>query len=297
MPAAEPPRTLRVVFATDGEQAADGAAELFSAVARRPGTEVLVTSVAPTRTPTVGHLRSRFAPLDERRRRASTVASAAADDLRRAGFAAVPATSEGRPAAAISRTARSHDADVVLVGAANHGVIGRLLGSVSEAVVSRCRSSVLVVREPLASHPTEVIVAVDDDGRAERAVAMVARLLDPARCHLTVLGVAAVLAPSLSPPHVRYAGDEGSRHEASEVRYARREVAGAASRLREAGFDVDERVVVGEPVGRILAEAEERRAGLVVVASRGLGAVDSVLVGSVSRAVVAEAPATLIVRS
>lgn len=284
---------LRLLLATDGDQAADAAVELLSAVATRPG-RVHVVSVVPTGTPMLRHLQGRLAPLEERRRHAATAAQTAADELRRAGFDTDPSTPEGRPSTAIARFVDESDVDVVVVGAANHGRTARLFGSVSEAIVSRAAGAVLVVRDVVAAAPTEVVLAVDDEQRAAAAVDLAARLLEPSRVRFTVLGVAEVLAPVLSPPLIRHA-DAAVRADDELVVAARRHVEHAAARLREHGFEATEDVVVGEPVHRIVDAVERRSAGLVVLGGRGLGAVEGALLGSVSRAVLARVPATLIV--
>lgn len=288
-------RPSRALLASDGDQAADAAIELVSAVADR-STELRVVSVVPTGVPMVRHVQARAGPIEERHRRARTAAQTASEELRRAGFAVTSCSPEGRPAAAIARLAELEGADVVVIGATNHGRVGGLLGSISRAVVSHASTAVLVVREVVASLPTQVILAVDDLVRAAAAVDTAARLLDPARCRFIVVGVAEVLVPALSPPRIRHvAGSTDGYDDQESVIAARDHVEVAATRLRAHGFEVDERVVAGDPVRRIVAEVTDRGAGLVVLGGRGLGAVEGALLGSVSRAVLSRVPATLIV--
>lgn len=295
MTAPSPTQALRLLLATDGDQAADAAMELLSAVAARD-SRVDVVSAVPTGRPMLRHLQGRVATLDERRRHATVAARSAADELRRAGFDAAPSTPEGRPSVAIARMVDAEGVDVVVVGAANHGPASRLFGSVSEAIVSRASSAVLVVRKVQLTAPTEVLLAVDDEHRADRAIDVTARLLDPSRVRTTVLGVAEVLAPSLTPPHIRHASSTLTRERAdAATELLRHHVSHAAGRLRDAGFVAEERVVIGEPVHRIVEEASSLGAGLVVLGGRGLGVVEGALLGSVSRAVLEQVPATLVV--
>jgi nucleotide-binding universal stress UspA family protein len=77
-----------------------------------------------------------------------------------------------------------------------------------------------------------------------------------------------------------------------------RPVAHRASRLaRSAGFDVmEEAVLVGRPGSQLLKEADSIGADLIVVGSRGLGALSRTLLGSVSDQVLRHAPATFVGR-
>jgi nucleotide-binding universal stress UspA family protein len=79
--------------------------------------------------------------------RASVVASAAAVELRDAGFAADTETAEGDPKVEIVESAKRWAADLIVVGSEAGGRLKRvLLGSVATAVVTHADCSVLVIR-------------------------------------------------------------------------------------------------------------------------------------------------------
>jgi nucleotide-binding universal stress UspA family protein len=67
---------------------------------------------------------------------------------------------------------------------------------------------------------------------------------------------------------------------------ARRVADDASERARHAGIATITIVAVGDPATEIAAQAEKLRADLVVVGSRGLGAVSGALLGSVSSALI-----------
>jgi nucleotide-binding universal stress UspA family protein len=69
----------------------------------------------------------------------------------------------------------------------------------------------------------------------------------------------------------------------------------AANAAEDAGVAHAEELLAGDPVKGIVAVAEGRGADLVVVGSRGRGAVASTLLGSVSRGVVAASPRPVLV--
>jgi nucleotide-binding universal stress UspA family protein len=70
-------------------------------------------------------------------------------------------------------------------------------------------------------------------------------------------------------------------HEAAET---------AAERLQQAGLSVSTVMIDGDARHEVSAEAERCQATCVFVGARGLGAIDRLLLGSVSSAVVAHAP-------
>ena len=72
----------------------------------------------------------------------------------------------------------------------------------------------------------------------------------------------------------------------AENAHAREVVAGAMAKAAAAGVDADYEILDGTPTEAILAVAETHDADLIVVGSRGLGKMQSAILGSVSRTLV-----------
>jgi nucleotide-binding universal stress UspA family protein len=203
----------------------------------------------------------------------------------------------GRPDAEIVRLAEELDAGLVIVGSHGFGPFKRvLLGSVSDSVVRHANTSVFVARGEEDRLPDRVLLAIDgskESHQATRAAAEVAAAVGSKLHVLTVLETAQLL------PQMPYAGPEAwetSGNVEETEQHARRFLSRVSERIEAGGGTVKEpHLAVGKPDKEIIGLAEELDAGLVVLGSRGLGAVGRVLLGSVSDSVVRHALCSVLV--
>lgn len=156
----EPLNTKKIVIATDGSVGASVAVEQGIWLAKMLGAKAVFVSVARSPLPVLGdpyYQRALTADLAKAR---GAVAAAVLVAKERA----VPYEAEileGSPAEAILDVARSHAADLVVVGSRGRGAItGAVLGSVSSDLVHRADRPVLVAR-PSGAHarPDETLRA------------------------------------------------------------------------------------------------------------------------------------------
>jgi len=75
----------------------------------------------------------------------------------------------------------------------------------------------------------------------------------------------------------------------AESSHAREVIAGAMEKAAAAGVAADYEILDGAPTDAILAVADTHGADLIVVGSRGLGTMQSAILGSVSKALVTRA--------
>jgi nucleotide-binding universal stress UspA family protein len=214
-------------------------------------------------------------------------------DLR--SYAALHATVDtvvrrGAPAPVLIDEAVARRADVILVGSSGIGMLrGTFLGSVSSKVVEHAPCSVMVIR---ASHPAaparirSVVVGVDGSAPSLHTVAVgeqLARALD-ARLVLATSWDANV---ALAPP-TRELRVELRRNAAEVLRAARLGIGSDLEVIEELGEGV-------RPRDLLVATCRRHGPAIVVVGSRGRGALTAGLLGSTSRWLVNHATSPVLV--
>jgi nucleotide-binding universal stress UspA family protein len=131
------------------------------------------------------------------------------------------------------------------------------------------------------------VIATDGSETADEAVIAGARM---ARM-LGVRAIAVYVRPSLGP-----LGEPFYQEKLSEqMAHARAALDRATMLGRQEGADVDEEILEGSPAERIVELARTRNAPVIVVGSRGLGAIAGALLGSVSSAVIHRADRPVLV--
>jgi nucleotide-binding universal stress UspA family protein len=138
-----------------------------------------------------------------------------------------------------------------------------------------------------------VIVAFDGSAAAADAVSLVDSIAWPDD---TVLRVVSVIEPTLAIAGPMYRGGAlAPEVDEAITAYTHDAVRGAVDRLRAPGRAVEGDVLRGRVASAIVEDARTSRADLVIVGSRGHGAIASLLLGSVSSEVVDHAPCPVLV--
>lgn len=142
-----------------------------------------------------------------------------------------------------------------------------------------------------------VLIAYDGSDFAKAAITEAGLQLRPDRAAI-VLVVSEPLERSPFVGAARVPIDEGTfeaLYEASRAG-AEKTAAEGCGLAREAGLDPEPLVVSGAPVWeRIVATAEERDAGLIVIGSRGLSGLKHAVLGSVAAAVAQHSKRTVLI--
>jgi nucleotide-binding universal stress UspA family protein len=189
----------------------------------------------------------------------------------------------------------SHRAELLVVGTRGHGEFaGAVLGSVGFAVSAHAHCPVVVVRgdshRSLTGLP--VVVGVDGSSGSDEAVLYAADVAASAHAPLSIVSAYRTLA-STDWAEASYVDLEAKGGPVFDTmaRESAHKVVAAAGRIAHNAYpqlNITEQAVEGLPA-RALASAAEG-AGLLVVGSRGHGGFAGLLLGSVSHALIHDAP-------
>ena len=127
-----------------------------------------------------------------------------------------------------------------------------------------------------------ILIAIDGSSGAREALETGLSLAREAGAVATVVYVRHASPPILGDPYYQ-------RSVSQELLRARVAMADAEALAASMGVVIEPEILEGQPVRRVLDLAEARRAGLIVVGSRGRGAIAGALLGSVSTEIVHKA--------
>jgi len=289
---------MKILLATDGSPSAAKAEALVAAITWPPATEIEVLCVdqfvdaefdlSPERL-VAAHTRVRR-EIDER-------LGAVLERLSGPGRSVRARIVFGRPASAIVQEAKQLGVELVIVGSHNHGaVVSYMLGSVSAEVVDRAPCPVLVARRSILG---PIVLGHDGSDGARQAERLVATWPFLARESVRVVSVSPLLPPWYAAVDVGLSSGIDAAF-LQELADAERAEAGriareAVGRLLALGVHVSGDVHAGAPAGGLLAAIAATKAQLVVVGSRGNGGLSRLLLGSVARSILYQAPCSVLI--
>jgi nucleotide-binding universal stress UspA family protein len=267
-----------VLAAVDGSEDSLRAVEWAVAEARQGSRPLVLVHVVPhllreDDAPPIADQRTRVDRVLQVARQRAAHAPAVETEVRRLeplGFEIGPAVVEA-----------AGPTDTIVVGARGHGkVTGLVLGSVSQYAARHAPGTVVVVRRQSDEAATRTVVGFDESPSAQRALDWAMQRASQHGGGVTALrtwrGTALHGAANVLPLPVDATWQQEKERDALETELA-------PWRDKYPGVALLGEAVPGHP-GHLLATAAEH-AALVVVGSRGRGALAETLLGSVSQAV------------
>jgi nucleotide-binding universal stress UspA family protein len=194
---------------------------------------------------------------------------------------------------AIAETASDLGCDLIVMGThGRRGIKHLLLGSVAENVVRSARVPVLTVRPDARTAPggpTRILVPYDFSEPSATAVETAAAWADAFGAELTLLHV---VEPVAYPEF--YTINVVSDDVLAKLRDRATEALDRAAEELLDDRPADTQVLIGRAADTIVAEAESGGFDLVIMGTRGLSALEHLVLGSVAEAVLRRCPVPLL---
>lgn len=215
------------------------------------------------------------------------------DPARNGGYPAQLQIEDDLPAPAITAYAGAHDVDLVLIGAQGRNAWQRmLLGSTASHLLRKSHWPVLVVKQPTREAYRKAVVAMDFSPASQAALALARRIAPGAKLvlvHVFELPFEGMLAT---------AGVSRADISRYQVEVRDHALLTLHEMAREAGLEPrDYRLEVrhGEAGRTLLGVVDEAGADLVVMGKHGTHVTEELLLGSVTKRVLAACPADVLV--
>jgi len=219
---------------------------------------------------------------------------------RERGVPVTTAILEGPVAPTLIAHAQSTEADLVVMSTHGRGGLSRLfLGSVADRLIRELHCALALVHAgnaspaPHAGEQRRVLIPLDGSALAESIIDRVLAVFGPD--HL-VLDLVQVVPPSHDLFTSGSAALTVPTHLEQHLLFANRYLHAVATRLRQLGLTVYVQTRVASSVAQaILSCADERQPQFIAVATRGLGGLERMLLGSVADKLVRGARVPLLV--
>jgi nucleotide-binding universal stress UspA family protein len=199
----------------------------------------------------------------------------------------------GNVLAEIGSHADAIDADLLVMGARGAGFMRELLvGSTTERVLRKTTRPLLVVKQMAHEPYRRVLVPIDFSPRGLDALRLVQRVAPQAEY---------VLLHAFEVPFegkLRYAGVEESALSGLRINARRAAAAKMNELVAQAGVDENRvrRIVVhGEATAQVLEHEQAQDCDLIAIGKRGMGMIGEMLLGSVTKHILAQSAADVLV--
>ncbi|MCU0619504.1 MAG: universal stress protein [Gemmatimonadaceae bacterium] len=275
----------RLLAASDGSEAAEGALRVAAALAARDQAELVTVSVVepvPYGMPIPDiAIAVPMLPVADPAMLTARRDAIAAQAMRCGARRPVVTVETAMPVQGILQAAAQFDADLVILGIGRHGPLDRLFGSETALhVVRSAPRATLAVPTTMTAAPTHAIVGMDFSDSALAATRLAARLVGPTG-RLTLVHVEPVGEPvpsMLAEWHGIYA-------EGVQAAFARTITGLGLPRT----LQVETVTLAGHAANALLGVIERTRADLVTLGRHSYGAIERLLLGSVTTRVLRSA--------
>lgn len=196
------------------------------------------------------------------------------------------------PAWGIVKRAESYKPDLIVIGSHGRGLLGRaVFGSVSQKVLAHAQCDIRICRKvtgDVASAPRLVVGLDGSEPSLNALTTLLSRRWPKGTAVHLVTVVDARVATAIAFPDAALECWV-DRKDRDPLSWAERMLKSAAAKATAAGLTATTYLKEGDPNGTLLKEAEKWGADCIFVGSRGLGAGERLILGSVSYAIASRA--------
>lgn len=140
----------------------------------------------------------------------------------------------------------------------------------------------------------KILIGVDASPCSDAALKFVRGLTLPPSARVIIVSAVQVVVPAYAEVYVAGAGGV-DRYLEEETKSHGEVVAKAEKQLRDKGFQIESRVLVGDPREVLVRTARDEGVDLVVMGSHGRTGIAKFVLGSVAAHVMAHAPCSVLV--
>jgi len=296
---------MKILIAYDGSEYADAALEDLKYAGLPKTAEAIIMSLADVFVPPpINEEVDNIFPMDvpagvrrahERAERevkeAESMAKRASEQIKKSfpKWHVRHQTLADSPAWALIRTADEWRADLIVVGARGHSVLGGrlILGSVSQRVLYEASCSVRIARGRRrdADSPLRLVIGVDNSPYSNAAIDAVYLREWPTGTEVRLVAVVdtvMAITPDQSQPSIVKWIEVGDEDNWDQVRKI---FEPSAAKLRSNRLDAAVMIRRGNPKDELVGAAESWGADCIFVGAKGMRGIDRLLLGSVSSAV------------
>jgi nucleotide-binding universal stress UspA family protein len=304
---------MKILLVVDGSSYSVVANRVLEAFHLPSRTRVTVMTVVPEHTflggITLGKLRGTSASKDEQQPKALELVQGSAEALGSTGLKVKSLVRWGNPAGEILKEADNCGASLIIMGA--KGLTDPLsfrLGSVAQTVLKHAKSSVLLVRETIATKGgaapvnkaslNRVLLATDGSNYSDAVIQLLLDIPLPRRCEVIVItALQSHLTAWVKTPTLDFQTNQEllARLQEAEEGEARKITARSEKQLQAKGYRTASVVIRGGAAESILAAAKEYKPDIIALGSRGLTGIESLLLGSVAERVARYASCSVLV--
>jgi nucleotide-binding universal stress UspA family protein len=289
---------MKILLATDGSAYSEEAAKFLTCFRFAPQDSIYLFHVV-TQIPyeddyhkQVLHFIKRFSP---------EILQSCADCIATTKAALIKEEVDGVPEDEIVKTAKVRDVDLIVMGARGvKGIASLFLGSVTRAVAIQADRPLLVTKphEEKVCRPLKILFATDGSDSAQVTARVLSEMPFMEGSELTILNIAwssFVNLPDRYAMEVNTAmKNELEKIRAMESERAEKVLAKARTLLSESFGQVHTLIKGGDPTAVVLKTAEEIKADLIAVGSRGHKGVKGML-GSVARRILGRSKCAVLI--